>query len=142
MTAATLGYGTKLKMGDGASPEVFTEIGEVGDFEDSDSVELVKVTNHQSPNNRHEYISGLIDGDEIQFPVNYIPTNATHNRTTGLQAKLRSTVNFRIEEPGNSTGIQFAAVVIGVTKAYPVEDKMTMTVTLKKTGAITTYAVS
>lgn len=142
MTQATLGYGTKLKLGDGGSPEVFTEIAEVGDFEDADTAELVEVTNHQSAGSRREYISGLIDGDEIQFPVNYIPTNATHNKTTGIQAKLRSATRFRLEEPGNTQGIEFTGVVIGITKAYPVADKMTMTVTIKKSGNPTTYVVS
>lgn len=141
MTAATLGYGTKLKMGDGASPEVFTELGEVGDFEDSDTVDQIEVTNHQSAGNRREFISGLIDGDEISFPVNYIPANATHDRTTGVLSKLGTTVNWQLEEPGNADGLQFAALVIGATRAFPVADKMTMTVTLKKSGAVTTYTV-
>ena len=141
MTAATLGYGTLLKMGDGASPEVFTTIGEVGDFEDSDDTELVEATNHDSLGSRREYIAGLIDGAEIQFPVNYIPDHATHDRSTGLRSKLRTTVNFRLEEPGNDEGIEFAAVVMGITRAFPVADKMTMTVTLKKTGSPSYYAV-
>jgi hypothetical protein len=67
---AQLGYGTKLRMGDGGSPQSFVEIGEVGDFEDGDTIELVEVTNHQSPNSRREYIAGLKDGAEISFPVN------------------------------------------------------------------------
>jgi hypothetical protein len=141
MTAARLGYGTKLKMGDGGSPEEFVEIAEVGDFEDTDTAELVEVTNHQSTNSRREYIAGLIDGDEIQIPCNYIPSNATQDRITGLQSKLRSTVNFRLEEPGNSEGIAFSGVVLGISKSYPVADKMMMTVTIKKTGSPTYYTI-
>lgn len=142
MTAATLGYGTLLKVGDGNSPEVFTTIGEVGDFEDSDSVELVEATNHSSTGNRREYIAGLIDGDEISFPVNYIPSHATHNRATGLRGMIRTQRNFRLEEAGATEGIEFPAIIMSVTRSFPVADKMVMTVTLKKTSEPYYYTIS
>lgn len=141
MTNAALGYGVKLKMGDGASPEVFAEIGEIKDLNDEDSAELKEATNHQSPGSRREYIGGLIDGGEITFTVNYDPDGATHDRTTGLQAFIRQTKNFQLEEPGNTDGYQFSAVITNVGKAYPVDDIMEMSVTLKKSGALTTYTI-
>lgn len=141
MTQAALGYGTKLKLGDGASPEVFAEIGEITNLTDGDAAELKEVTNHQSTGSRREYIGGLIDGGEVSFTVNYDPDGATHDRTTGLQAFLRQTKNFRLEEPGNTTGYEFAAVIMSVSKSYPVDDKMAMDVTIKKTGALTEYSV-
>lgn len=142
MTNAALGYGAKLKLGDGASPEVFSVIGEITDLQDSDTAELKEVTNHQSSGSRREYIGGLIDGGEVTFTVNYDPDGATHDRSTGLQAYLRQTKNFQIEEPGNTTGYQFAAVITNVSKSYPVDDKMSMNVTIKKTGALTAYTVA
>lgn len=143
MTSAALGYGTKLKMGDGGSPESFAEIAEIVDGpNDEDSAELVEVTNHQSDGSRREYIGGLIDGGEITLTCNYIPTNATHNRVTGLQSKLRQTVNFRLEEPGNPTGYQFAAVVTNLGRAYPVAEAMQFSITLKKSGSITSYTIA
>lgn len=142
MTQAQLGYGVRLKLGDGATPtENFVTIAEVKDLEDGDDIELREATNHQSAGRRREYISGLIDGGEVTFTVNYIPTDATQNRITGLQASLGLTKNFRLEEPGNPTGYQFAAVVMNTGKTYPVDDIMEMSVTLKKSGDITTYTV-
>ncbi len=138
---ARLGYGTRLLMGDGGSPETFAEIGEVGDFEDGDSVELVEVTNHQSPNRRREYIAALKDGAEISFPVNYIPTHATHNRATGLRGKIGEVVTFHIEAPGETEGYEFYGLVMGVTRSFPVQGVMQMTVTLKKTGAEDYYPI-
>lgn len=138
---ARLGYGTRLLMGDGGSPETFAEIGEVGDFEDGDSVELVEVTNHQSPNRRREYIAALKDGAEISFPVNYIPTHATHNRATGLRGKIGEVVTFHIEAPGETEGYEFYGLVMGVTRSFPVQGVMQMTVTLKKTGAESYYPI-
>ncbi len=142
MTGAALGYGVKLKLGDNATPtEGFADIAEIKDLSDSDDIELRDVTNHQSPGKRREYIGGLIDGGEIPLTLNYLPTNATQNRITGLQALLGQTRNFRLEEPGNTTGYQFAAVIQSVGKSYPVDDVMELNVTLKKTGALTTYTV-
>lgn len=132
---ARLGYGTKLRMGDGGSPQTFTEIGEVGDFEDSDSVELIEVTNHQSPNRRKEYIGALTDGAELSFPVNYIPDHATHNRTTGLRGKIGEVIDFQIIAPGETEIYQFSALVMSVGRSFPVQGVMQMNVTLKKTGA-------
>jgi hypothetical protein len=139
---AVLGYGTKLLMGDGGSPETFAEIGEVGDFEDGDTLELVEVTNHQSPGRKREYIAGMEDGAEISFPVNYIPSHATHNRATGLRGKKGQVVAFRIEAPTETEGYQFFGLVMSVTRSFPVQGVMQMTVTLKKTGAESFYSIT
>lgn len=142
MTNARLGYGVKLFMSDGASPDTFTEIAEIKTLDDSDSVDEVEVTNHQSPGSRREYIAGLISGDQIQFTVNYDPDGATHGTATGLRGVIGSTRTFRLEEPGNTTGMQFAAVVLSCSRSYPVDNVMEMQVTLRKSGAISNYTVS
>lgn len=142
-TQARLGYGTKLLFGDAGSPEVFAEIGEIVEGpDDEDSIDLVETTNHQSPNRRKEYISSLIDGGEITLTCNYIPTDATHDRSTGLLAALGTTRNFRIEEPGNTQGEQWPCVVMSAGRTRPVNDKMQLSVTLKKAGEPTFYTVS
>lgn len=138
---ARLGFGAKLMMGDGGSPESFAVIGELGDFDDADSVELIEVTNHQSPNGRKEYIADLIDGDEIQFECNYIPSHATHNVATGLRGKLGQRLNFRIEAPGETQGTEFPAIVMNVGRSLPVAGVMKLSVTLKKSGALTYYNI-
>lgn len=143
MTDAKLGYGTKLKMSDMATPTpVFSEIGEIKDGpNDEDSVDLVEVTNHQSPGKRREYIGGLIDGGEVTFTVNYIPDNPTHDRSTGLQAKIGQNIDFRLEEPGMLQGFGFAAIVMNCSRSYPVAEAMEMQVTIKKTGDVTPYVI-
>lgn len=131
---AMLGYGTKIRVGDGGSPQTFTEIGEVGDFEDGDSIELVEVTNHQSPNGRREYIAALKDGAEMTLTCNYLPGHATHNRATGLQGKIGEVLDFQILAPGETEIYNFSALVMGVTKSFPVQGVQQITFTLKKTG--------
>lgn len=141
-TGAALGYGVKLKLGDNATPtETFAELAEIKDLNDGDDVELRDVTNHQSAGKRREYIGALIDGGEVTLTLNYLPTNATQNRITGLQALLGLTRNFQLEEPGNPTGYQFAAVIQSVSKSYPVDDAMEMNVTIKKSGDLTPYTI-
>lgn len=139
---AALGYGAKILMGDGATPvEAFAEIAELGDFEDSDTIGQIEVTNHQSPGKRKEYIGDLIDGDEISFEANYIPNHPTQNRATGLRGKLGEVVNFRIEGPGEPEGVQFPALVTKVGRSYPVAGVMKFSVSIKKTGALTYYPI-
>ena len=82
MTLATLGAGAQFMRGNGASPEVFTKIGEVTSISEiGETGNLVAVTNHDSPGTppRAEYIGGILDGDEITFEANYIPANTTHS---------------------------------------------------------------
>lgn len=143
MTDARLGYGAKILMGDGATPtESFAEIGEVGDFEVGETVGTVDVTNHGSTGSRREHIFDLIDGDEITFPVNYIPDNATHDRSTGIRSKLRTRVNFRFLGPGETEYMQVECLVIGITRSFPVGGVMQMNITLKQTGAVTYPSVA
>lgn len=142
MSDARLGYGTKLLMGDATAPpnENFAELGEIVEGpDDEDSVELVEVTNHQSPNRRREYIGALIDGGEITITCNYIPDHPTHDRSTGVRAFLGQTRNFRIEEPGNPEGEQWPCVIMNVSRSRPVAGAMQMSVTLKKAGDVTYY---
>lgn len=142
-TQARLGYGVKLRLGDGATPtETFAEIAEIKTLDDGDSAEAVEVTNHQSPGRRKQFIPGLIDGDEISLTLNYIPGHATHSLAAGLRGLVGVQRNFRLEEPGNSTGVQVSCVITNVGRSYPVENAMEMSVTLKKTGALSTYVVS
>ena len=78
MTAATSGFGTLLKAGDAASPEVFTTIAEVTNIAGPTlSTEMIDVTNHSSASNFREKIASLKDGGEVTFSINYLPANAT-----------------------------------------------------------------
>lgn len=143
MTNAKLGYGAKILMGDGATPtEVFTLLGEIGDFDEGITADTLEVTNHSSPNGFKEYIASLKDHDEVQFEINYEHDSPTQDETTGIRSKIGQTVNFRFEEPDNPNGYQKACIITKVGKTFPVENVMKLPVTLKPTGDITTYVVT
>ena len=140
MSDALAAYGTLLQMGDGAgTAEVFTTIAEVGDIDGpSESVETIDVTNHSSPNARKEFIAGLIDSGEVSFSINWIPTDATHDATTGLQKVMadRAVTNFKLLYP-DATEDAFAALVTKFNKKEPVAGKLSADITLKVSGAVT-----
>lgn len=142
-----LGYGTKLKLGDGNSPEAFASIGKiVGGPSRSRSTNEVEVTGHDSPAFNglpvQEYIGGAVNMGEIQFTVNKDTADATHDRSTGILSVVGQTRNFRLEEPGNSTGYEFSALVRDVDENYDPTDPMTIAITLRVKSADTEYAIT
>ncbi len=131
--------GTLLKIGDGATPtETFTTIGEVTDLSGPGlSLDTIEVTHHSSTGGWKESIGGLLSGGEVSFTINYTPTAATHNNTTGLIRDLRSRTvrNFQLVFPdAGSTTWAFAALVSSFEPSMPVDGQLSADVTLTVTG--------
>jgi len=136
-TTAFLGSGTLLKVGDGASPEVFTtvyEVTNIGDFGQEN--DLVEVTHMQST--AKEYIYGLADGVEFPVTVNYNPTNATHVTMLAAQS-AKTTKNMKLTLPsgGGSLTFSFSALIKGWRLPLGPNTPGQMTFNLKLSGAIT-----
>ncbi len=75
-TASQIGYGTQIKLGNGASPEIFTalsEEAEIGGIEIQ--FEKVKATHLLSPNSRNEYVAGIGDYSTLQVKCNMVRAN-------------------------------------------------------------------
>lgn len=131
--------GTLLKIGDGATPtEVFTTISEVTDLGGpSLTLETIDVTSHDSSSGWREFIGGLLDGGEVSFTINYVPTHATHDATTGVLADMKNRVvrNFELVFPDSGTTTwSFSALVTGFEPGEPVDTQLTADVTLKVSG--------
>jgi len=142
MTDAISSFGTFLKKGDGATPtETFATIAEVGDIEGPDmSLATEEVTHHGSTGGWDEFVGTLLSGGEVTFPLNFLPSNATQDGVTGLQAdmKNRTRRNFQIVYPdAGSNGFAFAALVTGVKPKAPVKGKLAADVKLKISGPVT-----
>lgn len=138
MTSALSSFGTLVKKGDGGSPESFTTIAELLDIEGPEvTLETEEATSHSSTDGWAEYLGTILDGGEVSFEVNYVPTNATHNASTGLIKDMtaRTKRNFQIVFPdsGNTTW-SFAAFVTKVGPTAPVRGVLKGSVTLKVTG--------
>jgi hypothetical protein len=141
MTDAYSSFGTFLKAGDGLSPETFATVVNVGDIDGPDmSLETEDITNHGSADGWAEFIGTILDGGEVSFPINYLPTDPTHDMNTGLQADMvnRTLRNYQLvyPDPGGN-GYAFAALVTGFKAGAAVKGKLTADVKLKVSGPVT-----
>ncbi len=141
MSAAQIGFGAAFGIGDGASPEVFTNLAEVFSITPpSDNIDIIDVTHMTSPTRTREFISGLNDPGEASFELNFVAGGAADVAIRALNA-LTTTTNFRITFPDGTSGSVtwiFAGFLTGYSPAIPGEDKMTSTVTIKVTSSFTT----
>jgi predicted secreted protein len=138
-SGAISGFGTLLKLGDGATPtEGFTTIGEVKDIGGPDlKLNTADVTNHSSTDGWKEKIGTLLEGGQVAFKVNFIPTTATHSFSTGLIKDMvnRTKRNFKLVFPDTgATTWTFAALVTQFKPNEPVDGALEADVTLDITG--------
>lgn len=126
MTDAKIGYGSKYLI-DGV------EMGEVTEITPGEATsERVQATHMQSPGRRHEYIAGMIDSGQASFVINWVPGNATDVTIRGLLAS-GETEEHMIVFPNGKT-VSFDAQITGFSKALPIADRMTATVTVAISG--------
>lgn len=138
-SGALLGYGSRMLLESLDSPSQFYDLGEVFNITPpSATADQIDVTHMQSPSRRREFISGLIDGGEASFEMNYIPGSMADDRLNAIldadPDERRRT--WRIIYP-NSIVHTFDAELTGYEPSVPTDDKMTATVTLKVTGVVT-----
>src|SRR5690606_36383151 len=134
MTDASIGYGSEFRLGDGATPEVFTALAEVINITPpSDTVDIIDATHMQSPNGTRDYFEGLIDPAECSIGLSFVPGGAaddaiqTWKSTGGVK-------NCQIKF-ANGVPWTFSGLLTGYEPTVPVDDKMTATLTIKVTGS-------
>lgn len=131
-TNARIGHGVLFKVGNGASPEVFTTVAEVTSITPPGmSRDAIDATHEESPEGWREFIGGLKDGGEVSLELNFVPGSAT---TILLMAEIEAA-------PGNkqivfTTGEIFAfrALCTNLEPEAPMDDKMVASATYKVTG--------
>lgn len=135
MSEALAAKGTLLKVGNAASPEVFTTLAEVVNISGPGlKAEALDVTHMSSTDGFREFVGGLIDGGEISLEVNFLPSNATH---TGLSTDMynRTLRNFKLTWPlSPAVNWSFSAIVTGYEPGAPVDGKLSANITLKLSG--------
>lgn len=135
---ALLAQGTYLMMGDGASPEVFTEIAEVtgmgpGPNETSEDVD---VTHLRSPQNRREFKAGFVDGGEFPFRIQYNRTAHATHATLATKLGAADPTNWRLVF-NDGTSEDFAATIRSFgLEPIEVGGKIERTVVLKISGPV------
>jgi len=134
------GIGTQLQVGDGASPEVFATIANVTQISAGGvTVNMIDATHLDSPDFYAEFIPGLKTADEWTATLQYDPSNATHNGSTGLRKQMedRTAAVYRINTSaiGMSESIYAECYVSQLGNAeFSPEGIITQSLTLKPTG--------
>ena len=137
MTSALIGWSTQFWL-DNASG-VLTELAEIlAVTPPNPQVDDVEATHFKSPNRRREYIAGLIEDGEGTFEMNYVPGSATDIL---IRAAIADGVarSYKIAIPDGDAGlweITGECIVKGYERNIPIDDRMTATLTVRFTGAV------
>lgn len=138
-TQAIPGYGTLLKMGDGGAPETFGTIVEVTELNLPEiTLKTEDATSHDS-GGWEEVIGTLLSGGEIAGKINWRPTNATHDETTGMLAVILNRIrkNWQMVLPGGIKTFAFGGLLTKFKGLAPVGGKLEAEFTIKISGAVT-----
>lgn len=135
---ADIGYGARF--GIGATPTYVAEV--VSITPPGMSRDTVDVTHLESDNAWKEYIGSLKDSGEASITINYVPTVAASDAlftAFGSDAAQDFTILF----PGGTVKMTFKGIVTGYEPGDLVaDDKMSLTFTVKATGAVALVTVS
>jgi predicted secreted protein len=134
-------YGSTFKLGDGASPEVFTAVAEVRDIPGPNLTrDSIEVTNQDSDDGWREYIPGWRDGDSVTIQANWLPSNATQDDSTGMLSHFEDddNHNYQIVTPtAIGITIEFAGHITGMPLNLPLTEQAQVEFTVKISGAVT-----
>jgi predicted secreted protein len=131
-TQARIGYGVLFKIGNGASPEVFTTVAEVTSITPpSLARDAIDATHEESPSGWREFIGGLKDGGEVSIELNFIPGHAT---TAILLAEIEAAAGNKQIVFTTGEIFSFSALCTAFEPEAPMDDKMVATATYKVTG--------
>ena len=141
MTAGFTG-GLTFSRGDGASPEVFTAVEELGSLSNVGQTNpLIDMTSHDST--AREYIAGLPDGQEITVECKRVHTASNVQSSLVTDVINKVTRNFRValvdsrSSPNLTVTYDFAAVCLSWSVAPSFDEGNMISFTLKISGAIT-----
>lgn len=138
-TAAKIGHGLQFKIGDGASPEVFTAVAEVTGISGVGfSKDEIDVTHTDSANRIREFISGLVDQGAIAIAGNLL---ASHVTTMEAEKVKTANSNYQFSVPLDTTKtITFSGNMQDFGADAPIGDACRFTATFKVSGGYTTVA--
>lgn len=136
LSSAFSSFGTLLKMGDGAGPEVFSTIAEVNDISGPEfTADTEEVTNHSTVGGYKEYIATLKDGGTLSFDLNFFGDATQEALRTNFEARTRT--NFTITYPSGDT-IAFAGFITKLSApTAPVQGVLRQSTEIMVTGAAT-----
>lgn len=136
-SSAFWAYGSTLQLGDAATPEVFTSIAEITELTPPNmSRDSIDVSSNSSSDGYREFIAGWRDGGEVAVKANWLPTNATHDGTTGVLSSFNDNVNhnWKIILPDTLATISLRGHVKDFNPDLPLEEQGTLEFVIKVSG--------
>ncbi len=135
-TNAIYTQGTVVKRGNGGSPEVFTAIGEVVDFQGPGGKASIIDATHLGSTAR-EKLAGLPDEGQFSMTLNFVPGD-TQQQALRADRASRVLRNFQVifTDVGAETA-SFSAYVLGYSVSGKVDDKVVLKVDLEISGPVT-----
>lgn len=132
--------GTTMKIGDGASPEVFATVGQVRSISGPTTKATVQdVTSHSTAGNWMEKLAVLIDPGTLSFPINFDPLDATHAFATGMWDDMVA-LTLRAWQtifPASMGTLAYDAYITSHGFDAPVDNVLQANIELTISGAIT-----
>lgn len=132
--------GTLQKIGDGASPETFSTIGQVRSISGPSVTATVQdVTTHSTSGNWMEKLATLIDPGSVTFTINYDSADSTHQFASGLWNDMVNLTNrnFQTVFPSSAGTLSYAAYVVSHAFDLPVDNVLAANIELAIDGEIT-----
>ena len=150
VSPALSAFSTLLKMGAGNTvpgPETFTTVAEVRTISGPGfTLDTTDVTSHDSTDGFEEILPTILRTGPVTLEVNYVPTDATHNSSTGFLSKFlgKTKTNFKLIFPNaileaDRSYWAFAAYVVGMSPTANHDGALTGSVTLKMVGTLTEW---
>ena len=136
-TQGTSGFGTLIAYLNDASPPTYTKVDEIYQVGGpGQSAEEIEMTHMESPGNRREFIQSFIDGGELAFSINFLPTNASHVQLTADQT-ARTVRTWKVQWPDASdTTWSFDGFVKSFEPDAPIDGRLSAAVVIRVTGDI------
>lgn len=136
-TEAAIGYGAWMKRG-GVTAINFADLGvEVTSITPPGVTRDAPDASHMtSPDQYREFIAGMMDAGEVEIEYNFVP-ETTDPMITAIEA---GKVFYQIGHDDWPITFQFQAICTAVTRAVPLDDKMTGSATFKVSGKPTLEA--
>lgn len=137
---ALASHNTLLQVGNGASPEVFTTISEIGDWDPPGFMRNTFKTTAQNDTTDTFISGGLMTTNEFTVQISYRPSDPTHDKNTGLIYAVRSGVrkNYRCLYP-DASGLTFNAYIVDFQPKALNDGVLTAQVKFRPTGDITPF---
>lgn len=135
---ASIGWAGEVWLHDGTALYELVQVTSFG--LPSDTVDRVETTHLKSPNRRREYVSGLVDGGEVEVVLNFRPGSTTDTLLeTALATGDSRACKFVVPIAGTPVRDYTTTAIVTGYERGPVtaEDAMEATVTLAITGAVT-----